>query len=311
MPIRFRIPVTGTTECRSLVSRGSSTSQSRSKSRDKWICNYCKKAGHIKADCRALKAKNEKARRAGNQHHTEEVNYCGSTSTTERVTTKDTHILTVERITEAEVLLTMEESSSWLLDSGASYHVTPFWSQFHTYTARDFEPVRVGNSQHCAEFGIASVELSLTGGSMLVLSHVRHVPDLRRSLILVGQLDETGIRASFSSGRWSLHRGNLLLARGPKVHSLYLLYVTLIERRHFLVDLPVSLLWHGRLRHLSKSGIMHLSRARYIPKLSFSDHQFYKHCQHGKQIVVAHLICASRQSSLLEQAVSLSMHVIS
>ena len=84
----------------------------RSKSRDKRICNYFKKPGHIKADCRALKAKNEKAQRAGKPNHTKEVNYCGSTSTAERVTTEDTHILTVESITEAEVLLTTEESTS-------------------------------------------------------------------------------------------------------------------------------------------------------------------------------------------------------
>ena len=41
-------------------------------------------------------------------------------------------------------------------------------------------------------------------------------------------------RVGFSSGGWTLHRGNLLLARGPKVHSLYPLYVTLIS---------VSCLW--------------------------------------------------------------------
>ena len=93
---------------------------------------------------------------------------------------EDRHILTVESITEAEVLLTTEESTSWLLDSGAFYHVTPFWSQFRSYTARDFEPVRVGNSQHCAVVGIGLVELSLPGGSTLVLSDVRHIPDLHR-----------------------------------------------------------------------------------------------------------------------------------
>jgi hypothetical protein len=32
----------------------------------------------------------------------------------------------------------------------------------------------------------------------------------------------------------------------------------------------VSSLWHGRLGHLTKAGIMHLSKVGYIPKLSFS-----------------------------------------
>ena len=47
-----------------------------------------------------------------------------------------------------------------------------------------------------------------------------------------------------------------------------------------MLDIPVSSLWHERLGHLSKVNIMHLSRARYIPKLSFSDHQFCEHCQY-------------------------------
>ena len=108
----------------------------------------------------------------------------------------------------------------------------------------------------------------------------------------MGQLNEAGIRADFSSGGWTLYRGNILLARGPKVHTFYPLYVTLRESGLFLVDLPVSSLWRGRLGHLSKSGITHLSKAGYIPKLSFSDHQFCEHCQYGKQTAVPHPTCA-------------------
>ena len=119
-------------------------------------------------------------------------------------------------------------------------------------------------------------------------------------MILVGQLNEADIRAGFSSRGWTLHRGNLLLARGPKVHPLYPLYVTLREGDLFLVDIPVSSLWHGRLGHLSKAGITHLSRAGYIPKLSFSDHQFCEHCQYGKQVAASHPTSAPRESSPLD-----------
>ena len=98
--------------------------------------------------------------------------------------------------------------------------------------------VQVGNSQHCAIIGIGTVELHLPGGSTLVLHNVRHVPEFSRPLISVGQLDEAGIHAGFSSGGWTLHRGNLLLAGGPKVHSLHPLYVTLREGDLFLVDIP-------------------------------------------------------------------------
>ena len=45
----------------------------------------------------------------------------------------DLNILSIENPVESEVLLTTEESSTWLLDSGVSYHVTPHRYQFRQY----------------------------------------------------------------------------------------------------------------------------------------------------------------------------------
>jgi hypothetical protein len=119
-------------------SRGPNATRNRSKSRGSVTCNYCKKPGHVKTECRALKAKNGKFTHKGSRN--EKVNFCGSISTTLRSTIGDTpedgpNILNVESTTEAEVVLTMKDASSWLLDSGASYHVTPFRTQFGSYTA--------------------------------------------------------------------------------------------------------------------------------------------------------------------------------
>ena len=65
--------------------------------------------------------------------------------------------------------------------------------------------------------------------------------ELSRTLISVGQLDASGICAGFSSGGWTLHKGNLLLAQGPKVHSLYPLYV--IRREGDLFPHVIALAW--------------------------------------------------------------------
>ena len=97
----------------------STTQRSRSKSRDNRTCNYCKKPGHIKADCRTLKAKSNKAKRADQKSgRHEEVNYIGSST---EILTTNPNILSIENPIESKVLLTTEESSTWLLDSGASY----------------------------------------------------------------------------------------------------------------------------------------------------------------------------------------------
>jgi ATP-binding cassette subfamily B (MDR/TAP) protein 1 len=183
-----------------VFSRGPNATRNRRKSRGSVTCNNCKKPGHVKTECRALKAKNGKFTHKGSRP--EEVNFCGSSSMTLRSTVgvtseDDLNILNVESTTEAEVLLTMEDATSWLLDSGASYHVTPFRTQFRSYTARNLDPVRVGNSQHCAVISTGTVELNLQGGSTIVLHDVRHVPELTRLLISVGQLDEVGFRTNW------------------------------------------------------------------------------------------------------------------
>ena len=163
---------------------------SRSKSCDACTCIYCKKVGHIKAQCGAIQAKNEKTKKYEHKgKRTEEVDYCGSISAAE-VTRVDLNILTVEGMTDPEVLITTAEATSWLLSSGGSFHVTPYRLEFRQYTIPRFDPMRVGNLQHCVVVSTSTVELNLSSGSTLVLEDVRRVPERRRSLILVLQLDE-------------------------------------------------------------------------------------------------------------------------
>ena len=95
----------------------------------------------------------------------EEVKYVGSSA---EILTTDLNILSIENPVESGVLLTTEESSRWLLDSGVSYHVTPHRSQFEHYSAQHSDSVRVENSQHCAIIRIGTVELNLPCGSTLV-----------------------------------------------------------------------------------------------------------------------------------------------
>ena len=101
--------------------------QSRSKSSDNWICNYCK---NIKTDFCAFKAKNNKAQWAYQKSdRQEEVNYVTSSV---KVFSSNPNILFVEHLVESEVLFM---TSTWLLDSDASYHATIHKSQFGKYSA--------------------------------------------------------------------------------------------------------------------------------------------------------------------------------
>ena len=86
--------------------------RSRSKSRYKNLtCNYSKKKGHIKAERFKLKNKQQAHQKdQTKQEQTGEVSYAEINS--------DSEVLTISEDSKLK--------SQWLLDSGCSYHMTPF-----------------------------------------------------------------------------------------------------------------------------------------------------------------------------------------
>ncbi|RVW20064.1 Retrovirus-related Pol polyprotein from transposon TNT 1-94 [Vitis vinifera] len=75
--------------------------------------------------------------------------------------------------------------------------------------------------------------ISLPNGSVWLLEKVRHIPDLRRNLISVGQLDDEGHAILFVGGTWKVTKGARVLARGkktdwtPKAEKLELVHTDL------------------------------------------------------------------------------------
>ena len=61
--------------------------------------------------------------------------------------------------------------------------------------------------------GLGDVRISLPNGSVWLLEKVRHIPDLRRNLISVGQLDDEGHAILFVGGTWKVTKGARVLAR--------------------------------------------------------------------------------------------------
>ena len=57
-------------------------------------------------------------------------------------------------------------------------------------------------------------------GLFWLLEKVRHIPDLRRNLIFVGQLDDEGHAILFVGGTWKVTKGTRVLARGKKTSTL-------------------------------------------------------------------------------------------
>ena len=115
------------------------------------------------------------------------------------------------------------QDSNWVIDSGASFHVTSHIDFFTSYKTGDFGNVRMGNNGVSKIVGIGDVCLETSIGNKLVLKDVRYVPDISLNLISSSRLDDEGFTNSFGESKWKLTKGSLVVASGKKQNTLYVM----------------------------------------------------------------------------------------
>ena len=155
--------------------------------------------------------------------------------------------------------------SDWVLDSGASYHMTPNRNCFSSYVEWEGKSIVMGNGAVCKSKGIGSVQIRMFDGVVRTLTNVRYVPGLRKSLISLGQLDSLGCKITIESDSLRVSKGALVVMKGARTHGIYLLQgVTVQGETCVSVDssrgLDATRLWHLRLGHVSEKSLDVLRR---------------------------------------------------
>ncbi|KAK0591188.1 hypothetical protein LWI29_036674 [Acer saccharum] len=145
------------------------------------------------------------------------------------------------------------KTESWVLDSGASFHATPHWELFENYVSRNLGKVYLGDNQACNITGKRNVNIQLKG-SVWKLNNVRHISDLRKNLISIGQLASKGYVTTFTDDKWKISKGIMTITRGNKNGSFYITTdgygsIAMVEGK----DDPN--LWHQMFRHMSSQGL--------------------------------------------------------
>ena len=149
------------------------------------------------------------------------------------------------------------------MDSEASFHTTPHREIIQNYVTGDFGKVYLTDGSILDVVSMGNVRILLSNGSVWLLEKVRHIPELRRNLISVGQLDDEGHAILFVGGNWKVTKGARVLARGKKTDTLYM---TSSPRDTIAVAgaSTDTSLWHRRLGHMSEKGMkMLLSKENY------------------------------------------------
>ncbi|KAH7302046.1 hypothetical protein KP509_23G053800 [Ceratopteris richardii] len=176
--------------------------RSKSKGKAEVTCYQCGRKGHKKPDCRFYKAELERKKNTGDRkkkdtkneaHDTskdkdkEKANVASSVIIEELSDAEDILCATMEaehaevidpsinihaqdmQITKRDLidaLLTVNDalSQTWIVDSGASFHVTPIKECFTTFHAGSHGHVYLGNNHACSIEGIGTVHLTSHSG---------------------------------------------------------------------------------------------------------------------------------------------------
>ena len=111
----------------------------------------------------------------------------------------------------------------WVLDSGASYLISPCSEWFSTYEQIDGDNVSMANNAACKIVGIGFIKLRTYDGTFCTLNEVRHVPLMKKNLISLSLLDIKGFNFQGEGGFMSVHTGSKVVMGGIKNGTLYFL----------------------------------------------------------------------------------------
>ncbi|WVZ03536.1 hypothetical protein V8G54_024342 [Vigna mungo] len=216
-------------------------------------CWNCGKVGHYKNQCKSARKNHEDKAEA--------------------------NVASTSRGEDALICSLENKEESWVLDSRASFHATSQKEFFENYVPGNLGKVYLGNEQSCEIAGKGAVKIKLNG-SVWKLKNVRHIPDLTKNLISVGQLANDGYITVFHGDNWKISKGAMTIARGRKSGTLYktegachLIAVAMNENPN---------LWHRRLGHMSEKGMRIMHSKRKLPSLRSIEFDMCEDCILGK-----------------------------
>ncbi|MCO5551764.1 hypothetical protein L7F22_005267 [Adiantum nelumboides] len=139
----------------------------------------------------------------------------------------DVLVFTTNMLHDALLALDDYYAQTWILDSGASFHVTSHREWFATYLPMHGS-LNLGDSHQLEILGIGDVKICMVNSTQFMLKDVRHEPQLSKSLVSAEQLDDLGYTI-VGNDSWLICKANLITLKGQKSGTLYSLYVSSVK----------------------------------------------------------------------------------
>jgi hypothetical protein len=91
-------------------------------------------------------------------------------------------------------ILSVFQSPSWWIDTGANIHVYADISMFTSYQAAWDSSILMGNGSHASVHGVGTIDLKFTSGKIVQLRNMQHVSSMNKNLVAVPFSAEMGLR---------------------------------------------------------------------------------------------------------------------
>lgn len=181
----------------------------------------------------------------------------------------------------SRALITRPMECPFILDSGASNHISLERSDFKTLRPIAPHPIQGFNGSSTSAIGIGDIDLCIASGHKLRLRDVLYVPSCNTRLVSVSALTQHGYNfVTFGpEDCWVSDRHNKIIIRGciSKSSGLYLLNCSLACVMHAKPSLPPSSTsalyvkrvsdletWHRRLGHCNTRTIIDMAHDKVV-----------------------------------------------
>jgi hypothetical protein len=178
---------------------------------------------------------------------------------------------------------------TWLIDSGASKHMTG-QRDILCYILEIFfsQKVTLGDDYQYPIKGVGESNYKLNSGNSMKMKDVLYVPGLRKNLLSISALEKKGFRIVFIDGEvlmWA--KGETLneaIIIGSEENGLYKLKGHSEAAMTYAIENSCEL-WHRRLAHINYKALPYICKAvTCLPELKVDHEGVCNGCAQGKNI---------------------------
>ena len=118
---------------------------------------------------------------------------------------------------------------AWIMDSKCTYHMTLNQDFLIDFQKNDEEKVLLGDNDICGVKGTDLIQIATHDGMIKKLTNVRDVPELKRNLISLGEIDRSSYTSKFENGALRVTKSSLVKLRGTLRKGLYVQEGTIVS----------------------------------------------------------------------------------